>query len=196
MTGEHIPGQPQPKSLKDLVNVVSSEFFTAYVYFLKAKGQVTLQTLNETSNSLSHLLQYVIGINPDTNLDRAISHISRATLDLHKMHWAVIHRKIGPKRLHHPVWEQCFSQDPGDIRKSYDEFVALSEKARIHEAENIGTGTATTLALYNKATHEGTSLHDSFDKTKFVVAWGLWFLRGAAAVAVGASLTLLLPSIW
>ena len=150
-----------------------------YADFIAVAGYKPEQILIEESNALAHIGQYFnLSISQKervANLQKAINHLHRLTLDLHKLVWyetsiildvVVLSNK---KRL-------AFNISDSEIFNKYSDFIAGARKMRAFELNNIGCDLEAVAKEYDKVNIIGKELLENLDQIKLatIEKWEKW----------------------
>ena len=155
-----------PESFSAFYRTAFVSVYADYVALTLIKPE---QVLNEESNALSHFAQfYNPGLSSDKqqgNLDKALNHLIRATIDLHKLTFEQLRIKLDlyvtddDRRL-------CFNLPVHEVLNRYKNFMELGREARHFEEKSIGVDTDGTIEKYDEANRAGFALLKAIDVTK------------------------------
>ena len=154
-----------------LYKIYRRRFQSVYGEYIALIGDKPEQILIEETNILGHLAQYhnatVISSKKEENLEKAFSHLSRATLDLHKLVWAQITEMLHKYIVKNEKYITCFVHNEALTLSLYNEFLELGRKARKGETNDIGVSPLRSSARYYKAINFGYDrLLRKFDEQK------------------------------
>ena len=140
------------------------------VSFIADKPQ---QITFEIENSFSHIMVYhsndsnISQTKKDENLQKAYSHLVRATIDSYKILWVeisnILDKAIDDKN-HRAL---SFNASEAETIKVWNEFKKYAKYARQNELKNIGIDPEKTINEYKKTIEIGMQLFNDFDYEKY-----------------------------
>jgi hypothetical protein len=185
--------------LRPFIRHYLNDFFKVYDYLVIQTGIEHEQLLIEQANALSHLAQLFnrdINIQKQSeNINKAYNHISRATLDAHKLLWAHNKTFLAETILGDKWKRYCYRDQFIIIASEYLKFIEISREARLYELKNIGVNTSSSIAKYHEANELAQSIISRYDATqeprikmtRYAIAMVL-FLIGIAVPFITASI--------
>lgn len=164
---------------QQLYKIYRRRFVQIYADFVALQQDKPAQILIEESNIISHLAQsHDANLSPrvrQENIDKAASHLFRATLDLHKLVWANLVSQLSPL-VNDKRYLICFNLTEGEALRRYGQFTNASRKARRLEMTCVGVSPLRSMAVYGKCIDIGFALLEAFDPAKRASLDG-WFTR-------------------
>jgi len=156
----------------EIFKLYRNHFLPAYSDFVVLSQSKPQQILIEESNTLSHLAQaFNEKLEPEKrteNLNKAHNHIIRATLDLHKLIFALLKENLD-KFVHDDRLRLGFNKPDSDVLKDFSAFIQKGRDARKTEVNSIGNNPLRAIVEYEEANHIGFNLYltlDIFKSTK------------------------------
>ncbi|KKG52654.1 hypothetical protein [Methanosarcina mazei] len=149
-------------TLDELFNFYRSTFVPAYADLVGYIGDKPAQTLIELENTLAHISQYYDPNLPtgdkEQNLNKAYSHLTRATLDCYKSLWTEMNKDI--KKINDDVYARALILNVPEEKfiREYQEFKSKAQIARSMELTNIGIHPLGSLHLYKETIEIGKNL--------------------------------------
>ena len=163
---------------KQFYKIYRRKFLIAYANFVALSNRKSEQILVEESNILSHLAQYqnpaLSPVKQQDNLNKAGSHLIRATLDLQKMIWFYLAEFFKIYLEKSSRFLLCFNMRESEVLAQYARFMDLAKSARTAEMTDIGVNPLRSIARYEIANDLGFKLFNSFDKNKKAKVDGLF----------------------
>lgn len=159
-----IDGAITPESLFIYYRNVYVPAYADLVGYIGAKPE---QVLNELENTLAHISQYYNSdLKPEdriSNLKKAHSHLTRATLDCYKLLWWTIHNEL--ETFYKDVDACAFILNVPEEKfiQEYQEFREKAQIARKKELESIGIESLEAVELYKEAIILGKRLTNCID---------------------------------
>lgn len=187
-------------------SLYQEKFVPIYARLVAFSNEKPQQILIELSNILAHTIQTY---NPDLdkeakdkNYDKAGNHLTRITLDCHKLLLAYLDEKLEHLIIKDDKKRLAFNKGLSDVLESYRDFKNKAYEARLYEEKNIGIDTNGTISRYADAFNLGYDLFDSFDESK-LAAINWWnrqvsvgvFVIGILASIVGSGILTLIATL-
>lgn len=122
---------------------------------------ISTEMLNEIRNCFDHLSRAEAGSYPKENINKAISHLDRASLDCAKISWVACKKEVekmynaySPKQLMLIEGGSFYEK----IKALLDDFRDKSKNARLGEAENAHGAITESITLYFEAIDVGEKI--------------------------------------
>ncbi len=155
-------------SLEELQRYYYQNFVPAYADAVASLGDKPVQLLVEQENTLAHIMAHLAQDGDNIhNIQRALAHLERATLDCYKIIWVVYKEKLEYFiKLDNSNLALAFNSHENEVIKKIQKIDRLAKEARELESVNIGKNSTLALQKYMEVVALEKALLDQVDLKK------------------------------
>ncbi len=152
-------------------------FKSAYADLVAYIQDKPLEVLVEIENAFSHIAVALSAPNSEVgrrNLDKAVSHLQRATLDCYKLLWVKLGEDV-ELILRDEKKRVAVTMETGKLWKLWESFKKKSLEARKLEMEHVGRNPLAAVDAYREACALAWEILESVDEAKHIEVKKLYF---------------------
>jgi len=153
----------------DLFRYYNDIFIPIYAEVVARRQAKPRQIANEIENAFSHLTSYHLSdcdLDKKSNLNKAIGHIQRATLDCQKILWLTLITDAAYLEKGDGLLEHASNVSLDTAVAQYKLIQKLGIEARFIESQNTGISLAVRLEFYQNAIEQHKKFDDMIDIVK------------------------------